>query len=383
MIATGQKQPVPTPAPAPKTTSTDLRFRPVRIGVIGTGGIARSSHLPAYTALDTAEVAAICDVSPDNLATAGERFDIAPQDRYADYRDLLARDDVDAVDICTPNQVRLDPLIAACEAGKHVLVQKPMARSIEEANQMIDAARKAGVKLGVIYMGRFSPAYALVKRLIDAGAIGRVTALREKTGHSGGLRLPEQSWRRSFENVAGSWSLLCVHTADRFRMLAGPVRSICAIGKTLVVPMTGDDNFSATLEFASGSLGTMESCYHMIPPDNILEVYGDRGTITSSSNSRTYRIQLLDAGSFPFADHLDGITPEKRDDGWHSFDIDQVRAAKLLPFPNYFAHWVDCIQHDHHPVTTGEEGRASLEIILAGYQSSAERRFVDLAWQTW
>ena len=368
-------------APAPRRS--DVRFRPVRIGIIGTGGISRSAHLPAYSDLDTAEIAAICDVSSENLQVAGEKFNVAPENRYSDYRDLLARDDIDAIDICTPNQVRLEPLLAACEAGKHVLVQKPMARSIEEANQMIAAAKTAGVKMGVIYMGRFSPGAALVERLMQSGAIGKVTALREKTGHSGGLRLPETSWRRSFDNVAGSFSLLCAHTADRFRMLAGPGKSICAIGKTLVVPMTGDDNFSATLEFASGNLGTMESCYHMIPSDNILEAYGDRGTIHTSSNSRTYRVQSLDGDSFAWGDHLNGLVPEMRDDGWWYFDIEQVRAAKLREFPNYFAHWVDCVQNDRQPVSTGEEGRASLEIVLAGYQSSAERRFVDLQWQTW
>jgi predicted dehydrogenase len=239
------------------------------------------------------------------------------------------------------------------------------------------------VKLGVIYMGRFSAGAALVERLMQSGVIGRVTALREKTGHSGGLRLPETSWRRSFDNMAGCWSLLCAHTADRFRMLAGPAKSICAMGKTLVSPMTGDDNFSATLEFASGNLGTMESCYHMIPSDNLLEVYGDRGTIHTSSNARVYRVQSLDAEAFPWADMMNGLVPEKRDDGWWYFDADQVRAARLRAFPSYFAHWVDCIQNDREPVTTGEEGRASLEIILAGYQSSAERRFVDLQYQTW
>ena len=364
-------------------SSADLAFRPVRIGIIGTGNIARSTHLPAYAALDTAEVTALCDASAESVAAAGERFGVPAGRRYTDYRDLLAREDVDAVDICTPNQVRLEPLLAACAAGKHVLVQKPMARSIDEASRMIAAARAAGVKLAVFYMGRFDPAHALVQRLMDSGAIGRVTALRERTGHAGGLRLPEQSWRRSFENVAGSWSLLSTHTADRFRMLAGPGRTVCALGKTLVSPMTGDDNFSATLEFASGALGTMESCYHMIPADDLLEVYGDRGSIRTSRAARSYRLQSLDGDSFPWAEHLNGLIPTRGEDGWWRFDLEAVRAARLRPFPNYFAHWVDCLQHDRQPVSPGEEGRASLEIILAGYRSSAERRFVDLEWQTW
>ena len=155
------------------------------------------------------------------------------------------------------------------------------------------------------------------------------------------------------------------------------------MGKTLVSPMTGDDNFSATLEFASGALGTMESCYHMIPADDLLEVYGDRGSIRTSRAPRDVRVQSLDGDDFPWAERLAGLAPTRSEDGWWHFDPEQVRSARLRPFPDYFAHWVDCLQHDRDPVTTGEEGRASLEIILAGYRSSAERRFVDLEWQTW
>jgi predicted dehydrogenase len=369
-------------APAPKTTG-ELGFRPVRIGIIGTGGIARSRHLPAYSELDTAELTAICDVSQESVDLAGEKFNVSPENRYTDYRELLKRDDIDAVDVCTPNQVRLEPVLAACEAGKHVLVQKPMARSIEEANQMIDAAKRAGVTLGVIYMRRFSPTQALVKRLLDSGVIGRVTALREKTGHNGGLRLPETSWRRSFDNVAGSWSLLSVHTADAFRWMGGPVARIGAIGKTLVSPMTGDDNFTAILEFQSGVLGSMESCYHMIPANTLFEAYGDKGTIMTSSHEESYRVQAWGAENFPWGDHLNGLVPTQDKHGWWTFDIQQTRTAKLRPHPNYFAHWIDVLQKGESPIGTGEEGRASLEIILAGYQSSAENRFIDLKWQTW
>lgn len=366
-----------------EASERDLRFRPVRIGIIGTGNIARSRHLPAYTELDTAELTAICDVSQASVDLAGEKFNIPPENRHTDYRELLARDDIDAVDVCTPNQVRLEPVLAACEAGKHVLIQKPMARSIEEANQMIEAAKNAGVTLGVIYMRRFQPGFGLIKRLIDGGVIGRVTALRERTGHNGGLRLPETSWRRSFDNVAGSWSLLSVHTADTFRWLGGPVARIGAIGKTLVIPMTGDDNFSAVIEFQSGAIGTMKSCYHMIPANDLFEAYGEKGTILASSHEGTYRVQALGADEFPWAEHLNGLVPTKDEQGWWTFNQEQLGPAKLRPFPNYFGHWVDVLQKGESPIGTGEEGRASLEIILAGYQSSAERRFVDLEWQTW
>jgi UDP-N-acetylglucosamine 3-dehydrogenase len=361
-------------------TASDTR--PLRIGIIGAGSIARSAHLPAYQRLDGAEVVALADVSAEQAERLAEQFGVP--DTYTDWRQLLDRRDIDAVDICTPNQIRKEPTIAACEAGKHVLVQKPMAPTLEDATAMIEAARRNKVTMGVIFMGRFSAGNALVKRLVDAGLIGRVTALRTNTGHSGGLRLPETSWRRSFDNLAGSWALLGVHSVDRLRSLGGPMTRVAAIGKTLVSDMTGDDNFSLAGEFASGAVASMQSCYNMIPTNSLFEAYGDRGTILSSRALGGIRCQATGAGEFPWAEHLDGLTPEQDEDGWWTFSSASVRdAGRLLPFPDYHSHWVHCLRHGTAPVTEGEEGRASLEIILAGYESAATERFVHLKWQTW
>ena len=358
-----------------------LSSRPLRIGIIGAGSIARSAHLPAYLNIEGAEVVALADVSKENAERLAEQFGVP--DTYTDWRELLDRKDIDAVDVCTPNHIRKEPVIAACEAGKHVLVQKPMAPTLEDATAMIEAAHRHKVKMGVIFMGRFSPVNALVNRLVRAGLIGRVTALRTNTGHSGGLRLPETSWRRSFDNLAGSWSLLGVHSVDRMRALGGPFARVAAIGKTLVSDMTGDDNFSLVGEFASGAVASMQSCYNMIPTNGLFEAYGDKGTILSSTAMGSVRCQANGADEFPWAEHLNGLVPERGEDGWWVFANAQIRDAGLLPFPTYHAHWVDCLANDRTPVTEGEEGRASLEVILAGYESAATERFVHLKWQTW
>ena len=117
-------------------------------------------------------------------------------DTYTDWRALLDCKDIDAVDICTPNQVRKEPAIAACEAGKHVLVQKPMAPTLEDATATIEAARRNKVKLGVIFMGRFDPGNALIIRLVRAGRasleiilVGYESAAAERFVH-----LKYQTW---------------------------------------------------------------------------------------------------------------------------------------------------------------------------------------------
>ena len=174
-----------------------------------------------------------------------------------------------------------------------------------------------------------------------------------------------------------------MHSADLFRWFGGPIKRVAAIGKTLVSPMEGDDNFGAVLEFSSGVLGVLESCYNMVPSNNVLEVYGDRGTIVVNTNEHDVRCYAVNAATFPWAEHLNGLAPIQSNGNWWAFSDHQIQEAELSPFPNYFRHWVDCLQNDREPVTTGEEGRASLEIIVAGYEASARAQFIDLKWQSW
>jgi len=117
---------------------TDL----IRVGVIGAGGIARSVHLPNYQKLPHCEIVAVADVVADSAQSAAEQFHVAHW--YVDFRELLKRDDIDAVSICTPNFIHCEATIAALEAGKHVLCEKPLAMNATEGQLMIDAAQRTG-----------------------------------------------------------------------------------------------------------------------------------------------------------------------------------------------------------------------------------------------
>jgi predicted dehydrogenase len=260
-------------------------------------------------------------------------------------------------------------------AGKHVLLQKPMAPTLDEADALVRTARGANLLLGVLYLRRFQPRYHLVKRLLDAGVIGRVTAIREHTGHGGGLRLRPDSWRRSAA-LAGAWGLLSIHTVDFFRWLIGPAKRVAAIGRTVLSPMAGDDNFSASIEYESGVIATLEACYNMVPAQDLLEVYGDEGTLSLSGD--TCRVYSQHRDSLSWSSVLPTLIPESESNGWWRFDLTSPSLAGLSPFPSYFHHWVDCLRRGTDPVTPGEEGIASLEIILAGYHSVAEGHSVTL-----
>ncbi len=152
--------------------------RVIKVGVIGCGEIAQWMHLPFLTELPGFRVTAVCDVSPHVTAYVGERFGVAQ--RFTDYQALIDQADVDAVVVATP--IHSDPTIAAARAGKHVLVEKPMALNLDEAQAMVDAAEAAGVTLMVGYMKRYDPGYLYGRTLMRAMRDVRLIRVHDLNG---------------------------------------------------------------------------------------------------------------------------------------------------------------------------------------------------------
>lgn len=158
-------------------------MKKLRMGFIGTGSICQGNHLPHYAAMPDVEIYAICDILPDVAKKVAEQYNCSRV--FTDYNEMLALDEIDAVDICTPNDIHSPAAVASLNAGKHVLVEKPVARTAEEAQAMVDAARASGKKLQVAQCIRFEPSNQALKRFITAGYMGdiyfaRAFALRRR-----------------------------------------------------------------------------------------------------------------------------------------------------------------------------------------------------------
>ena len=156
-----------------------------KVAVIGTGSIAQSKHIPSYLKNPDAEIIAICDINPETLEKVGNELGLDKQFRFLDYNKLLEMDEIEAVDVCTPNYVHADPTIKALNAGKHVIVEKPIAMNAKEGEAMVEAARKSGKQLMVALCQRWRSDARALKRFIDGGDMGeiyyaRVHALRRR-----------------------------------------------------------------------------------------------------------------------------------------------------------------------------------------------------------
>lgn len=203
--------------------------RLVRVGIIGTGGIARFAHIPGYKAQPDVEIAAFADVAPGRAAEAAKEFGVPAA--YTDYREMLAKERLDAVSVCTPNFAHKEATIAALQAGCHVLCEKPIAMTLKEGQEMVAAARKAGKTLQVGLNSRFSPEALTVKRFVDAGEFGQIyygeaVYLRRRGIPNWGV------FTRKEMQGGGALIDIGVHVLDRTLWLMGNPKPVAVMGAT-------------------------------------------------------------------------------------------------------------------------------------------------------
>jgi predicted dehydrogenase len=342
-------------------------MEPARIGLIGCGGIARSAHLPAIAHLSgLVRLVAAADVRAEAARSAAAPFGA---DAYTDYRQVLARRDVDMVILCTPEYAHREQVEAAAAAGKHVLSEKPMARTLAEADAMIDAARRAGVRLMIGHSRRFTGRYQQVRRAIDAGEIGEVRVLRENerrsrppAGEAGTYWTPEH-WTGDPSRSVGAVLTNGIHEADLFRWFAGaePVR-VFAEHKTTRPGSLVPDFITFTVEFANGAVASAEVS-NCLPPGypsyHQLEIHGTRGSLRARDHDQQALMRYRDGGT----DHPDS---------YHL--LLHVQDAYVSELAQFVKAW----REDRPVPLPAEEAREALRLALAADQSARTGRAVDL-----
>ena len=240
----------------------------VNIGVIGVGGQANAVHVGGIQRCPWARLVAICDADEALLRRRAEEHGLAPERCFTDYRELLARPDVDAVTVGTPNKFHAPIVIAAAGAGKHVMCEKPIALGLAEARAMVEACRRAGVRNMTAFTYRFVPAMRYATHLVRSGAIGQVRTLRSRRLQDWGTRAI--GWRQ-VRALAGSGEIgdMMAHRLDYTQAMIGPITRVSGLVKNFMPDRRGpdgavqvqdvDDWASCLAEFGSGAVGVYES----------------------------------------------------------------------------------------------------------------------------
>lgn len=330
----------------------------LRLALIGCGGISRA-HLKGINELsDLVQLAATCDVDRARAEEAAKKG--GAEVVCDDYHQVLEREDVDAVDILLPHDLHCEVTVAAADVGKHVLCEKPIAPTAEEAEDMIAACEAAGVKLMIAYCERYSSEHAAAKQLLDEGAIGTPYLMR--IDHNQWVWAPEGHWINDPQKlgggtVAGSGT----HRLDLLRWFNGEVKRVAAfLGNTGLTNIVAEDTATIILEHEGGSLGEMVCCWSVrqAPWYECFWIYGDRGTIHNVGGLKLAR-----------------TSPDRAPTGFGKVELPHDDSGG---FREEIRHFAQCVLHDREPLTDGVEALKTLQLVQAVYRAAQERRVVEL-----
>jgi len=336
----------------------------VGVGLVGSGFIGQV-HAEAVSRSALASVSAVASRSADRAEDFAGRLGIPAW--HTDYRELVARNDVDLVCVAVPNWLHRDIVVAAAEAGKHVVCEKPLARTLAEADEMIAACRSAGVKLMYAEDLCFAPKYVRAKELADEGALGEVYLVRQSEQHFG----PHSDWFWEPELSGGGVLMdMGCHGIEFARWVHGKpdVRSVSAEVGTFVHHQrtSADDHAIVIIRFEGRRVGLIEVSWAKPGGvDDRVEIVGSAGV--------TYADLLRGSSLTTFSGVGYGYAVEKAPDtrGWTFTMFDELWNSG---FPQEMDHFVRCVAEDTVPDESGEDGRAVLEIIYAAYRAARDGR---------
>lgn len=341
----------------------------LKVGLIGAGSIA-SLHLRAYAQRDDVEVAAIVDKNPARRAPLAEEFSI--KKKYDDYRAILADEEIDLVDIILPHYLHHPVTLDALRAGKDVILDKPIAMSLEEADEMIETARSLGRRFFVVLNQRFVPAHRKARDLLEQGAIGK--PYRAIVYLFAGNEFPRmndpQDWKGTWDKGGGAVLFDSgVHLVDLMHYYFGDVRSVTALYRRLVVEPENkaDDNTSVILEFKNGMMVDLHFSYSTIPNEEKKSFYGTEGTLVV--NLDVEEPLTIMKGNLPHDRRFHGIEIEKvpveHQPGWDWWGAYSMKGC--------LDHFIDCMLEGKEATeVTLADARRVLQTILAAYKSSNE-----------
>lgn len=336
----------------------------VGFGIVG-GGMIGAVQAAAIQQINGARLMAVCGRDEKRSADFADKFGATG---YTDYDKFLAHPGLQIVNICTPSGTHAELGIRATEAGKNVLVEKPIEINLQQADALITACDRAGVKLGVIFQSRFLPAVQRIKQAVDEGRLGK---LMIGDAFVKWYRAPEyyaDSWHGTL-SLDGGGALInqAIHTVDLLRWIMGPVETAFAMKSALRYPhIEAEDTLVGTVRFQSGALGVVQAATSAKPGfKRRLEISGERGSVILDGDAiSVWAIDGEDSDTGEAEQLTDGsANPAAISNEGHRRQIEDMMRAVIENRP---------------PMIDGREGRKSLELVMALYAAANEGEPVRL-----
>lgn len=335
-------------------------------GIIGCGMIARW-HANAIKSIPGVRLVAVTDTYEQFRKAFAKEYEVKDFDSV---EDMLKSSEIDVICICTPSGLHAPLAIQAAEAGKHVIVEKPMALTLKEADDVIKAVEENNVKMAVISQLRFTPAVMKIKETVDSGALGKLVCgdiymkyYRSQEYYDKG------GWRGTWK-MDGGGALMNqgIHGIDLLLYMMGPVKSVFAYARTLARKIEVEDTASAVVEFKNGAVGVIQGTTSVFPgAPRRLEICGDKGTIVLEEDSITS--WCIEGQEIPEDVKL-GHTENMSASNPSAFGIEgHIKQISDM---------VDAIKNDRKPMVDQYDGKRPVELIVSIYEASRTGKPVEL-----
>ncbi|GJM70073.1 oxidoreductase [Paenibacillus macerans] len=347
----------------------------LKVGIIGCGGIANGKHMPALSNVEEVEMVAFCDIIVERAEAAKEKFGTKDAQVFDDYKKMLAGADLDVIHVCTPNSSHAELSIAAMEAGCHVMCEKPMAKTSEEARSMIEASKRTGKKLTIGYQNRFRTDSRYLHEICKEGGLGdiyfgKAHAIRRRAVPTWGVFLDEEA------QGGGPLIDIGTHALDLTLWMMNNYKPKYVVGKTYHALSQTPNAANAWGPWDPEKFTVEDSAFGFVVMENGATIFLESSWALNSLDVKEAKTTLC--GTKAGADMNNGLTINGED---HSLlyekkielqtgGVDFYDGAGEKPEILEAKSWVSAILHDTEPVVKPEEALVVTEILEAIYKSS-------------
>lgn len=330
----------------------------LRFALVGCGRIAkRHADLLGSGHIEGARLAAVCDKDFPRAQKMAEQWNVPA---YSDMHEMMAAGNIDVVAVLTPSGEHAPHVIALARYGKPILVEKPMAMTLDEADAMINACDENGVRLFVVHQNRFNVPVVKLAEARDQGRFGKLVLGTLRVRWCRDQKYYDQdSWRGTWAQDGGVLANQAVHHIDMLGWLMGEVESVFAKSVTALVNIEAEDTAVATVKFRNGALGVVEAttCARPVDLEGSISMLGEKGTVVIGG----FAVNKM--ATWRFLEEQPGDT--------EVIEKYSVNPPDVYGFGHsaYYNHVVDCLNNNKPALVDGREARKSIEFLVALYES--------------
>lgn len=336
----------------------------MNFAIVGCGFIAKK-HATAIQNIEGAKLIAVCDKLEAAMQPYKEQYGAK---LYTELSDMLQDESIDIVCICTPSGLHAPLAEQVAVAGRHIVLEKPIAMSIEETNRIIDAANTNNIKLAVVHPNRFRPVVQELKTILNSGALGKISHANCIVNWNRNQEYYDQApWRGTKQHDGGVLMNQAIHNLDLLLWFMGDAKEVFSMEATRLRNIEAEDVSTGVVRFESGALANVQASTTVYPKnyEESITIFGEKGTVKIGGANALYFEHL----------QIEDLSKEK------TIALKEKIKAEPWGIPGHeriIADIIEAIKEDRTPTVTGEDGKKSLELVLAFYESASLKKPIHL-----